>query len=379
MKDSIIWVGLDVHKVSIRVAILRPGAKGVEECEVANRPQDLRRFARRQVREAQGAEVRCCYEAGPCGYSVQRVLEAAAPLVCEVVAPSLIPVRAGDRVKTDRRDARKQARLNRAGQLTVVHTPSEEQEAVRDLTRCREDAVEDLRRARHRLEKMLLRRQLIYHEGRMWTQKHERWLRSLKWERAVERVVFEDYLRAIDAVRERLLDLELAVQKVAEQSPYREPVGWLRCFHGIDTVTAMTIVSELGPVERFEKASHLMSYLGLVPSEWSSGEREQRGGLTKTGNVHLRRVLIEAAWHYLRRPALGPTLRRRRQGQPSWALALADRAQARLHRRFWHLLSKGKPRNKAVAAVARELVGFIWAALRQQALPGEANEERPAA
>jgi len=351
VSKGITWVGMDAHKKSIQVAVLRPGSREPEEFEVANRERDLKRFARKLVREAAGSEVRCCYEAGPCGFSIARQLEAAAPLVCEVIAPSLIPVRSGSRVKTDRRDARKLVRLYRAEELTAIHVLTEEGESVRNLTRCREDAKQDLLRAHHRLEKMLLRTGRIYSDGQMWTKRHLTWLRNLEWERTPDQVVFDDYMRAIEVLGDRIAVLDAQVTACAGEETYRKPVGWLRCFYGIDTVTALTILAELGDVRRFAKPTDLMSYIGIVPSEWSSGDSQRRGALTKTGNSHVRRVLIEAAWHYRHKPSIGSALRRRREGQPGWAIAIADRTHARLHKRFWALLARGKPQNKVVVAV----------------------------
>jgi transposase len=268
-------------------------------------------------------------------------------------------------VKTDRRDARKLVRLYRADELTAIHILSEKEEAVRNLTRCREDAKQDLRRARHRLEKMLLRCARIYADGRMWTQRHLLWLRGLRWEHSADQVVFDDYMRAIEVLADRIAALDIQILTRATEEPYKKPVGWLRCFYGVDTVTALTILAELGDVRRFAKPTDLMGFVGIVPSEWSSGDSHRRGALTKTGNAHVRRVLIEAAWHYRHRPSIGPTLRRRREGQPGWAITIADRAHARLHKRFWALLARGKPQNKVVVAVARELVGFLWAVLHE--------------
>jgi transposase len=281
-----------------------------------------------------------------------------------VAAPSLMPVKPGERIKTDRRDAWKLAEHLGAGILTAVCAPSESQEAVRDLCRCREDAREDLMRARHRLSKMLLRRGLVYRLGSNWTQAHRRWLLGLKWEQEAERVVFGDYLQAVELLEERLRGLDVALEAQAEEDPYREPVGWLRCFRGFDTVNAMAVVSELHDIVRFGSPRQLMAYLGLVPSEHSSGSSRRQGGITKSGNRHVRRVLVNAAWHYRHRPSVGTGLRNRRRGQPAPILALADRAQKRLNRRFLYLvLKRGKPSQKAVVAVARELVGFLWAAL----------------
>jgi transposase len=358
---------MDAHKNSIQVAVLRPGSREAEELEVANRERDLKRFARKLVREAGGSEVRCCYEAGPCGFSLARRMEAAAPLICEVIAPSLVPVRPGRRVKTDRRDARKLVRFYRAGELTVVHQPSERDESVRNLTRCREDAKQDLLRARHRLGKMLLRCGRLYADGRAWTNQHLVWLRGLEWEHPADQVVFDDYMRAIEVLRDRIAVLDAQVAAFAGEEPYKESVGWLRCFYGIDTVTALTFLVELGDLRRFAKPTDLMGFIGMVPSEWSSGDSQRRGALTKTGNAHVRRVLIEAAWQFRHKPSIGRTLRRRREGQPGWAIAIADRAHARLYKRYWALLARGKPLNKVVVAIARELIGFLWSILREGA------------
>ncbi len=362
MGKATTYVGMDVHQKDIAVAMLVPGSRRAVEWTVANEGRAVKRLVRKLKREGAG-KVESVYEAGPCGYAVQRQL-AAEGVVCRVVAPSLIPVKPGERVKTDRRDARKLAELARAGLLTEVHAPTPEQEAVRDLCRCREDAREDLLRARHRLSKMLLRRGWRYGAGRAWTGRHRAWLRGLRFEYPAEQVVFDDYLMAIELLEQRLRGLDRTLEEISRTEPYVERVGWLRCFRGIDTITAMTILAELHDFRRFTSARRLMAYLGLVPGEHSSGESTRRGGLTKAGNAHVRRVLIEAAWHYRHRPAVGAPLRRRRQGQPTAMIALADRAQQRLYRRWGRLvLGRGKPTPKAVAALARELVGFLWAAL----------------
>jgi transposase len=357
------YVGLDVHKASISVALLSElvGSKPVQ-WELRNEPLEVRKLVRKLKREG-GEGVLCAYEAGPCGYGLQRQLQRQG-VGCQVVAPSLIPRKSGDRIKTDRRDARKLAELLRAGLLTEVRPPSEAEEAVRDLCRCRDDARTDLMRARHRLSKLLLRRDLRYSGGRPWTQQHRQWLWSLQLDHAAERVVLSDYLLCVDQIGARLGELEAQLVSLADQEPYRERVGWLRCFRGIDTVTAMILLAELHGFERFTDARQLMAYLGLVPSESSSGGSVHRGGITKTGNRHLRRLLVEAAHHYRHRPGVGVALRRRRTGQPSAVIALADRAQQRLHRRYHRLvLGRGQPVSKAVVACARELSGFLWAVL----------------
>lgn len=355
------YVGLDVHKKDIVVAMLLPGLTEPIEWRSANQPKTVRSLARRLRREAEG-EILCVYEAGPCGYLLQRQLLAEG-IAAEVVAPSLVPVQPGERVKTDRRDARKLAKAARAQMLTFVRPPTEAEEAVRDLCRCREDAVQDLTRARHRLSKMLLRRGFVHH-GRNWTAKHRRWLRSLRFDDLATRAVFEDYLSTVELTEERVRALEAHIGELATNDPYRERVGWLRCFRGIETVTAMTILAELHDFRRFTSPRQLMAYLGLVPSEHTSGERTRRGGITKSGNGHARRALVETSWHYRHRPSVGIALRKRREGQPAEVIAIADRAQRRLNRRFHRLvLGSGKPSQKAVVAVARELTGFIWAVL----------------
>ena len=284
MGQDITWVGLDTSKREHAVAILDPDSREPRETLVRNQPKALNRFARRLLREATG-EVRVCYEAGPCGFALQRELERAG-LKCEVIAPSLIPVRPGQRIKTDRRDACKLVRFYRAGELTVVHVPSEADEALRDLLRCREDAKADLLRARHRLGKFLLRRGWVYRDGRNWTQRHGQWLSQLRCEHEADGVVFEDYRLAIGYLEERLRALDARIEVYGQAEPYREPAGWLRCVRGIDTVTALTILAEIHDFARFGSPTALMGYLGLVPSEHSSGDRRRLGGITKAGNSH---------------------------------------------------------------------------------------------
>lgn len=365
--NGITFVGMDAHKQAINVAMLLPGQNQPVEWKLANEPAAIRRLAKKLQREAPG-EVRCCYEAGPCGYVLQRQLETGG-VICDVVAPSLIPVKPGERIKTDRRDALKLAKSLRSDDLTVVHPPTRADEAVRDLCRCREDARKDLLRARHRLDTFLLRRACLYTlTRRRWGQPYRAWLSGLTFEHAADQVTFADYVRTIEQAEERLRRLDEHLAAVAGQDPYREPGGGLRCFRGIDTVTAIAVVAELHDFRRFQTARALMAYLGLVPSEHSSSERQRRGAITKAGNLHVRRLLVEAAWHYRHRPHVGVSLRQRRSGQPDRIIAIADRAQDRLCHRFRALVHRGKLPQKAVVAVARELVGFVWAALSPAAL-----------
>lgn len=367
------FVGLDAHKVWIKVAVLLPGESKPVEWQVENEKASVRRMVRKVQRIAPG-EVAFCYEAGPCGYALQRWIREQG-VACMVVAPSLIPRKPGDRIKTDRRDARKLAALFRAGLLTEVHPPSPEDEAVRDLCRAREDAHEDLVRCRHRLSKMLLRRGWTWHgTHKAWSRGHRLWLRNLKLENQADQVVLEEYLLAIDQVEQRLRSLELRVAEASQLPAYAEAVAALRCFRGIDTITAMSLVAELHDFLRFNSPRGLMAFLGLVPSEHSSGDKDRRGGITKAGNRHARRLLIEAAWHYRHVPN-SASLKKRRLGQPPDLVAIADKAMQRLYRRYKRMIEKGKPTPKIVVAIARELAGFIWAALRPltlRALPNAA-------
>jgi transposase len=361
MKNVITYVGIDAHKKNLFIAMLIGTGNTAVTWQVANEPGAVRRLVRKLEREAPGP-LRVFYEAGPCGYALQRQLTTAR-VSCEVIAPALIPRKPGERVKTDRRDARKLAELGRAGLLTVVQQPTGEEEAVRDLARARDDAREDLQRCRHRLGKLLLRRGHHY-SGRNWTSAHRRWIGSLEWTHAAECAVMEDYLLAIDQAEARLSELDARLAEIAETEPYREPVGWLRCFRGIDTLTAMLILAELHDFRRFGSAPALMSYLGLVPGEYSSGDAQRRGRITRTGNALVRRLLVEAAWHYQHRPSVGPALARRRKGQPGHVIGIADKAQQRLCRRFRKLTAERKPAPKVAVAIARELAGFLWAALQ---------------
>ena len=361
MNEPITYVGIDAHKRELHVAMLVGASSTPVTWVVQNEPRAIDRLRRKLERTADG-RIECCYEAGPCGYALQRRLQRDR-LRCQVIAPALIPRKPGERIKTDRRDARKLAELHRAGLLTEVCPPTPADEAVRDLCRARDDAREDLQRSRHRLGKLLLRRGLHY-AGRNWTRGHRQWVDSLCWDHEAERLVVEDYLLAIHHLEARLGELDARLAEVAETAPYREPVGWLRCFRGIDTLTAMLIVAELHDFRRFLSAPALMAYLGLVPSEDSSADKHRRGRITKTGNALVRRVLVETAWHYQHRPGVGVTLARRRQGQPAPVIAIADKAQRRLCRRFRKLTAEPKPAGKVVVAIARELAGFLWAALQ---------------
>jgi transposase len=378
MEGSITWVGIDAHKKTLAVAVLSPGGREAEDFTIENTERAIRKLARRLTSAAKGREVRACYEAGTCGYTLQRRLESAG-VVCEVIAPSLIPRKPGERVKTDRRDARKLAELNRAGVLTTVSPPTPEQEAVRDLCRCREDVRADLHRCRHRLVKMLVRRGYVFNTSqRLWSVAHRRWLEALVFENETDRVVIAEYKLAIEQAERRLRAMDAELERAAQLPLYREHVAWLRCFRGIDTTVAMIFVAELHGIERFDSPGALAAYLGLVPSLYASGDSERRGKITKTGNGHIRRALVQACWQYRHRPGVGRALRARREGQPERVLAIAEQAERRLSGRYTRLKLRGKHTNKVVIAIARELVGFMWAAMRteQHARHGARNSAR---
>lgn len=365
MKDFNTVVGMDVHKATIVAAVLRGDTgRAVETVKIENEPKAVERLVERLTRQGLCAFV---YEAGPCGYELQRQLSGLGQ-VCHVIAPGLMPVRPGDRVKTDRRDARKLAQLYRAGELTCIRVPSHEEEAARDLVRVREDGLADRLRARHRLGKFLLRQGRVYRETKAWGVSHRRWLLGRRFEGEASQRSFEAYLRAVVEAEARLAVLNEQVVELAQQEPYQEPVRYLRCLKGIDTLSALTLVVEAQTFGRFDGAREFMGYTGSVPSEHSSGDRVRRGRITKTGNAHLRRILVEAAWSYRGRNRVSQALLKRRAGCPLEVVRIAQAAQDRLHRKFWRMISRNKQSQVVVVAVARELAGFVWSIARQAPL-----------
>ena len=355
-----VHVGLDVHAASIRLAAVRAD----ELLDERTLPYDLQAVERAVSR---WPRVRCCYEAGPTGYGLARYLSSRG-IPCEVVAPGLVPVRPGDRVKTDPRDARKLARLHAGGLLEAIAVPSEQLEALRDLVRAREDARLDRMRDRHRLSKFLLRHGLRM-PNKSWGVTRRRWLGSLSFEQPHQQQAFLTYVHTLDLVDRRIEALERELDRAAVQGPWAELVARLRCLRGIDTLTALGLVAEIGSDwSRFATAEQFMSYVGLVPSEHSSGARRAQGPITKAGNGHVRRLLVEAAWHQRQRPRVGAALAARQRDQDPLVLERAWRAQQRLHRRWTRMASRGKPHQKIVVATARELAGFVWAIATTQPL-----------
>jgi transposase len=361
---DITHIALDDSKRVIVAGILRPEASAPELREIPNDPRHIRRLFERLLREG---PVRACYEAGVSGYDLHRQVTALG-VDCSVIAPALTPRKPGERVKTDRRDAAKLVRLFRAGELTTIHVPTEAEESVRDLTRCRDDVRADIIRWRHRVLKFLARHGHVYHDGRNWSQAHWRWIRAQRFDNPALEHTLAASLEALEQALRRRADLDRIIEALAVTPRYEPAVDTLRCFRGVGTLSAMILLAEIVDFQRFRRPRELMAYLGLVPSEYSSGDRHRRGALTKAGNSHARRVLVEAAWHYRHRPAVSGRLARHSAGQPPGVVTEAWHAQQRLHRRYRHLIGHGKRPTIAIAAIARELVGFIWAAMTRAGL-----------
>jgi len=364
MKNSITYVAMDTHKRDHKVALHYPGDEQIVQFVVKNTTGDIRKMVKKIKKQAPG-EVEFCYEAGVCGFDLKRRIEIL-DCHCAVIAPSLTPIKPGNRIKTDRRDAIRLLAMFKAGLLTEVHAPDRKQEAARELTRCRQTAQENLKRIRHQLLKFLSRHGYVYIDGSHWTLKHLRWLRSLEFGLPCLRDVCDSYFTEMQHCLQRLDSLDKDVEKLAQSDPYKEVVGFLCCFHGISTLTAITVITEIFEFGRFSTPGQLMSYLGLTCSENSSGQKERKGSITKAGNKRVRRLLVEASWHY-RHPysVKSKALRERRKDQPQWAIDIADKAGQRLRKRYWYLVNHGKIPCVATVAIARELVGFIWSVFNE--------------
>ncbi len=350
------YLGLDVHAATIAVAMLEDGQERPEVHEIANDPASIRKTIKRLAKDR---SLRCCYEAGPCGYVVQRQL-AAMGIDCAVVAPSLIPQKPGDRVKTDRRDAVKLSRLLRSGDLTPITVPTEDQEAVRDLVRAREAARRARTDARHRLTKFLLRQGHRYHACN-WTHQFWKWVNRVTFSHAALTKTLQHYTDMVLQLDRQIEALDTDIAEIASREPFRDMVGKLSCLRGISTLAAMVILSEVYDLRRFTTASEFMAFLGLVPSEHSSGQKQRRGGITKTGNGRVRRILVEAAWAYRHYPKVTSRQRKMFAQQPPAIADVCRKANLRLTRRFQRLEARGKKSPVAMTAIARELAGFVWA------------------
>lgn len=353
-----VFVGLDVHKDSIAMAAAEAGrAPGRLIGTIAH---DVNKLIKALAKLETAGAMHVVYEAGPTGYGLQRAL-AIRGFRCEVVAPSLIPRRAGERIKTDRRDCLRLAELSRAGQLRAVWIPDAADEAIRDLQRAREDAVNARTQARHQLKGFLLRHDIRFPGRSSWTKTFYRWLGTLNFGAASSQTAFTEYTQAVQAADERVARLSVALCASIQGWRFEPVVAALQALRGIDVLSAIGLVAEIGDIQRFDHPRKLMAYLGLVPSEHSSGERVRKGSITKTGNAHARRLLTEAAWNYRFKPRIGYQAQRRQEALPQTVRDIAWKAQLRLSQRFSKLAARGVQVNKVCVAVARELSGFIWA------------------
>jgi len=366
MEHVINWIGIDDHADSWTIAqFAGGGANPAREWELVPSESGYRKLIG-WLKELPG-EVRVVYEAGPCGYELyRRMLKS--KIACEVAAPSLTPRKPGDRVKTNRRDAGKLGRLYRAGELTLIAVPDPHREGARDLVRARQAVSRDLVRAQHQLSKLLLRYGHRYRNGRSWTQKHWEWIRAIRLGEVCSQGVVDETILSIDQKLAQLVRYDKLIAEVSKENAFAPYVEALMVLRGISTLTAMTIVTELGDLKRFATPTQLMAAIGLVPREYSTGDKTRRFGITKTGNAHVRHVAVEASWHYQRRSSSGAKVQARRKGKPQVLVDIATKCELRLHRRFQRLTSKGKRSTVAAVAVARELMGFIWA-IGQQVQP----------
>lgn len=361
--ESVLYVGMDVDKEKIAIAVLR-GREGHPETEgvIRNEGGAIRRFFERLKL---AGDLVTCYEAGCMGFWLYRELTQMG-VQCVVAAPSQIPHRPGDRVKTDRRDALILARALRNGDISAVRVPSREDEAVRDYLRMLEDMKADLRKAKQRLLSFLLRRRIRYEVGRTWTQQHRAWLQALKLEEPLEELTLSEYRCQVDELEEKIRRIKAGVEEIACQKSYSERAARLKAFKGVDTLIALSLLCEIGDFRRFPGADQFMAFLGLVPSERSSGSKRRLGGITKAGNSHLRKLLVEAAWAYRSYHPNSIRLMKRREGLAPSLVGYANRAGRRLNKKFHRLVFRGKASQTAVTAVARELSGFLWGAMVDQ-------------
>ena len=359
MRNGINWIGIDDSADKWTIAQYSGGQPApTREFELVPSESGYRKLIG-WLKQLDG-EVWVVYEAGPCGYELYRKLQQK-KIRCEVAAPSLTPRRPGERVKTNRRDAAKLAKLYRAGELTLIVVPDAAHEALRDLVRARRAVQRDLLRARQQLNHLLLRHGHRYRDGRHWNQRHWQWIASIELPHADAQSVIVETRLMIEQRIEQLRRYDGLIEEAAGRPQYAPYVRALTALRGIDTLTAVSILTELGDLRRFTTAPQMMAAVGLVPSEYSTGDQVRRFGITKTGNTHVRRLAIEAAWHYQRGASAGITVQRRRRDQSPVIIDIARRCDARLNRRFHRLTSRGKPSNIAIVAVARELIGFVWA------------------
>jgi transposase len=355
--SGISWVGLDVHRDSITSAVLAPDAQVPVVDRWFHDEPSVRRFVSSL---GTSSKVRLCYEAGPTGYDLARLLQRLG-VAAEVIAPSLIPTLPGAKVKTDSRDARRLVQLYRAGELTSVHIPTPAEEAIRDLARTRADLVIDRGRARHRLSKFLLRHGHVYRSGSPWTQGHGAWLGQLRFDDTALTQTYSHYRAILDGIDAHVAAVESDLKTYLVRGPFAPSIARLSAYRGVTELGALTLSAEVCDWRRFPRATSLMGFCGLVPSEYSSGDRVRRGRITKAGNTHLRTQLVESAWSYQHRPYVGRVIRKRQDTASDETIARAWRAQLHLCTKFHRLSERKTNRKVVVTAIARELTGFLWA------------------
>jgi transposase len=354
---EVVHLGLDVHRDTISVGVLPWDREEPSLDKISSDEEAVRRLV---SRFPDRRTLRVCYEAGPTGYDLARMLHRWG-VACDVIAPSLVPKAAGDKVKTDKRDARRLARLHRAGELTAIHIPTPEQEAVRDLCRARVDVVIERGRARHRLSKFLLRHSQVFRQGAQWTMAHEQWLRQLRFDDRALQLTYDHYQHTLACCDDQLRAISADLAGYFHAGPFTDQVQRLACYRGVSELGGLTLASEVVDWRRFPTAASFMCFTGLVPTEDSSGSRERRGKITKAGNVHVRTQLVESAWAYQHRPAVGRVLQRRQEGAPATTVTRSWTAQQRLCARFRRMQAQRRNGNVVATAVARELSGFLWA------------------
>jgi len=362
---KVYYIGLDVHKDTTQMAVLE--MKGKEPIALKVIDSDPSKVAKAILPYHKEGKVYVGYEAGCMGYTLYRVLTAM-KIDCQIIAPNKV-FKGGtnEKIKTDKRDATAIAWMLRREEGAGIAVPEREDEAARDLLRCRSDMQDDLKRAKQRMHKFLLRQGHIFESTRYWTGKHREWMKRLVFAMPLDKAVFEQYLATIESIEERVARIDVQIQEIAETPRYAERVRIFRAFRGVDYIIALSLVCEIGDFKRFPQAAALMSYLGLVPSEYSSGKKRIQGGITKTGNGHIRKLLTEAAWHYARPVQVSKRLATRRVGTSESVISYADKAMNRLHKKYMKLVLKGKSKQAAVTAVARELSGFLWGVMTSAA------------
>lgn len=366
--NSVKFIGMDVHKKKIVIAIADAGRQGEVRAygSINNDGDSLNKFIRKIG--CKKDQLHFVYEAGPCGYGIYRYLTTKG-IACMVTAPSMIPKKSSERIKTDRRDAKQLARLHRAGELTAVYVPHQEDEAMRDLTRAREDARIVARKAKQRLNSFLLAHGFVYGGKTRWSKAHMNWIANITMAHRAQQLALDEYVDALNEALQRVDRLTGQIRMLLPTWPMASVVQALQAARGVSLIVAVTTVAELGDLGRFDHPSQLMAYLGLVPSEHSSGDRIKRHGITKTGNAHVRRVLVEAAWAYRLPARRSRALLKRQQGLPKAICQIAWQAQLRLCARYWQMTARGKTRQVVITAIARELAGFLWAIARQVPVP----------